>query len=123
MQTIFTEYMKFLVFLMLDFSLLYLYHVLMILKDWRKKERLSQVKLAAALVKHAKEIGEPKKLSQRTVASWELGVMPRKFWLNVIASFTQNEVTANDFLAPAVCEGISREAEATWENLKNNARK
>lgn len=123
MQTIFTEYMKFLVFLMLDFSLLYLYHVLMILKDWRKKERLSQVKLAAMLSQHARELGKSKKLSQRTISTWELGVTPRKFWFSVIASFTKNEVMLSDFLAPAVCEGISREAEATWENLKNNARK
>lgn len=119
----FIKCVDFLAIFRLDFSLLYLYHVLMILKDWRKKERLSQVKLAAALVNHAQEIGEPKKLKQRTLGNWELGVMPRKFWLNVIASFTKNEVTANDFLAPAVCEGMGREADATWENLKNNARK
>lgn len=67
----------------------------MTLKEWRKINRYTQDAFAAALQGHVKSV---KKLTQRTVGSWEKGVMPRPFWLKAVADFTHNKVTSKDFL-------------------------
>lgn len=68
----------------------------MTLKEWRKINRYTQDGFAAALQAHVKNA---KKLRQRTVGSWELGHMPRPFWLEAIGEFTKKKVTSLDFPA------------------------
>lgn len=70
------------------------------LKDWRIEHKLSQEDLAVALSTYAlkKFPKAAKAIKQRTLAYWEKDVLPRKFWLNVIAEYTKNKVTPNDFI-------------------------
>lgn len=72
----------------------------MLLRDWRKKRGLSQTECAARLKEHADKIypDDKRDLSQTTLGYWERGTMPRKFWLTAIQDFTNQRVTADDFL-------------------------
>lgn len=75
---------------------------LMKLKEWRKKKKLSQEALAKALEDYvAKKYPElpPRPLKQRTLAAWELGTLPRKFWINTVKEYTKGQVGAADFAA------------------------
>jgi hypothetical protein len=70
----------------------------MLLKDFRKHNRLSQVEMCFELSAFIKKtLGMEKKLAQRTLAYWELGVMPRRFWRDVIEKYSDGQVTADDF--------------------------
>lgn len=91
---------------MLDLAFRFCYSDRMKLKRWRIKMRYSQATLAVDLeefsIAFAKKMGIPPekkpKAKQTTIAAWEKGVMPRKFWIQCINAFTKGQVTPNEFL-------------------------
>lgn len=91
---------------MLDFADSVCYSEAMKLKRWRIKMRYSQATLAVDLeefsVAFAKKAGvapeKKPKAKQTTIAAWEKGVTPRKFWIQCLNAFTKGQVTPNDFL-------------------------
>jgi hypothetical protein len=68
---------------------------------------MSQQALASALEAYAAaDFPEmAKTLRQNTIGYWERGTLPRKPWLTVIAAFTKNKVTADDFVAEDTANG------------------
>lgn len=79
------------------------------LKEWRERNRYSQLELCNAIEQHVNKFypdATKKRPGQRTVCSWEHGTFPRTFWLNVLSGLTKNRVTAKDF----VLDGKQRSA-------------
>ncbi len=68
----------------------------MTLKEWRAKNKLSQ----ATIANHLSEFAG-RDLAPRTVGYWELGSVPRRFWLEAVREFTGGKVTPNDFVPPS----------------------
>lgn len=67
----------------------------MTLKDWRISKGWNQTECAKELENYAREKYPEKDKScpQRTFSSWENGMLPRRFWLNVINEFSKGKVS------------------------------
>lgn len=69
------------------------------LKDWREQAGLAQWQVAEQMTTVSPEVlGEPKRVTQQTVQTFETGRMPRKWHLQLLDQISDGAVRPNDFV-------------------------